>query len=106
MLSRINDNKVMVKTEYGMSTRIPTIKPTIASEISCILTKHITTQQVKKSTTIILNRNEYQLANGDVLLTKTVLVKALKAKDIKAPDGTSLYSVNTHVVVKVKSAEQ
>ena len=55
MLSRINDNKVMVKTEYGMSTRIPTIKPTIASEISCILTKHITTQQVKKSTTIILN---------------------------------------------------
>jgi len=50
--------------------------------------------------------NEYQLANGDVLLTKTILVKVLKAKDIKAPDGTSLYSVNTHVVVKVKSAEQ
>ena len=50
--------------------------------------------------------NEYQLANGDVLLTKTVLVKILKAKDIKAPDGTPLYSVNTHVVVKVKSVEQ
>lgn len=49
--------------------------------------------------------NEYQLENGDILLTKTVLVKIFKAIDIKLSDGTPLYRVNTQVVVKVKSVE-
>lgn len=47
--------------------------------------------------------NEYQLANGDILLLKTVLVRAMKATDIKNPDGTALYSVNTQVLVKVRT---
>lgn len=46
--------------------------------------------------------NEYQLANGDVLLIKTVLVRALRANDVKNSDGSPLYSVNTHVLVKVR----
>jgi len=50
--------------------------------------------------------NEYQLANGDILLIKAVLIKALKANDIRTPDGTSLYNVNTHILVKVKPTEQ
>ena len=48
--------------------------------------------------------NEYQLANGDVLLTKTVMVRALKATDVKLPDGTPLYHVNTQTIVKVRSS--
>jgi hypothetical protein len=48
--------------------------------------------------------NEYQMANGDILLIKAVLVRALKAdNDLKAPDGMPLYSVNTQIIVKVKS---
>ena len=46
--------------------------------------------------------NEYQLANGDVLLIKTVLVRAMKANEVKNPDGSPLYSVNTHVLIKVR----
>ena len=50
--------------------------------------------------------NEYQLANGEVLLIKTVLIRALRAKELKTPDGTPLYNVNTHTVVKVRSVEE
>ncbi len=47
--------------------------------------------------------NEYQMANGDVLLIKTVLVRALRADDVKAPDGTPLYNVQTQCIPKVRT---
>jgi len=47
--------------------------------------------------------NEYQLVNGDVLLVKTVLVRALKANEEKALDGTPLYNVQTQTIVKIRS---
>lgn len=48
--------------------------------------------------------NEYQLANGDVLMIKTVLIRAMKGRDIKTPQGDSLYLVNTQCIVKAKMA--
>lgn len=50
--------------------------------------------------------NEYQMPNGEVLMIKTVLVKAMRANDVKAPDGTPLYSINTQPIVKVKDAPE
>ena len=47
--------------------------------------------------------NEYQLANGDVLLIKTVLVRALKATGEKTPDGSPLYVIDSQCIVKVRS---
>ena len=49
--------------------------------------------------------NEYQLANGDVLLLKTVLIRALRANEMKNPDGTPIYSVRMHTIIKVKAVE-
>ena len=46
--------------------------------------------------------NEYQLANGEVLSVKVILVKVLKARGERNPDGTELYIVNTQNIVKVK----
>jgi len=50
--------------------------------------------------------NEYLMANGEVLLIKTVLVRALRANDVKAPDGTPLYSVNTQCIAKVRGTPE
>ena len=50
--------------------------------------------------------NEYQLANGEVLLVKTILIRALRAREQKTPDGEPLYNVSTHTVVKIKSVEE
>ncbi len=47
--------------------------------------------------------NEYQLANGERLLLKLVLIRALRANDAKAPDGLPIYSVQTQVIVKVRT---
>ena len=47
--------------------------------------------------------NEYQLANGDVLLIKAVLVRAMQANEVKLPDGTPLYNVSTQILVKVRT---
>lgn len=46
--------------------------------------------------------NEYQMANGDVLLVKTVLIRALRANDVKASDGTPLYNIASQCIVKVR----
>ncbi len=46
--------------------------------------------------------NEYQMANGDILMVKVVLVRALKSSEVKLPDGSPFYSVNTQCLVKVK----
>ncbi len=46
--------------------------------------------------------NEYQLANGAVLLIKFVLIRALRANDVKTPNGVPLYNITTHCIIKVK----
>lgn len=47
------------------------------------------------------NWNEYQLANGDILSIKAVLIRVSKAVTELSPDGTPLYTANTQVLVKV-----
>jgi len=46
--------------------------------------------------------NEYQMANGDVLMIKVILMRAFKSNEVRATDGSPLYSINTQCVVKVK----
>ena len=46
--------------------------------------------------------NEYRLLDGKVLMIKTVLIRACEAVDEKAPNGETLYVVNTQQIVKVK----
>jgi hypothetical protein len=45
--------------------------------------------------------NEYQLANGTVLLVKAVLVRVFKARE-PDPNGAILYLTNTQQIVKVR----
>ena len=46
--------------------------------------------------------NEYQLADGKVLLIKTILISVSRAKDEQTQDGASLYVAKTQQVIKVK----
>jgi hypothetical protein len=47
--------------------------------------------------------NEYQLADGAELATKTVLIRVFKAIAEKTPDGEPLYIINSNSFVKVKN---
>jgi len=46
--------------------------------------------------------NEYQLADGKVLMFKEVLVAVLKVEGKTSPDGSQAYRFQTHKVVRVK----
>ncbi len=46
--------------------------------------------------------NEYQLADGKVLLLKTVLVGVQRIEGNTNPDGTPIYQFQTHLVPRVK----
>jgi len=48
---------------------------------------------------------EYNLADGNTLMLKMVLLKVLKT-DKKAPSGEPLYNFQTHVVTNVYTKEQ
>lgn len=48
--------------------------------------------------------NEYQMSNGKVLLIKALLIRALRANDMKAPDGTPLYNIQSQCICRVKNA--
>lgn len=46
--------------------------------------------------------NEYQLADGKVLLLKTVLVGIQKLEGVTNPDGSQAYQFQTHPVPRMK----
>lgn len=46
--------------------------------------------------------NEYQLADGKVLLFKEVLVSVFRLEGQTNPDGTQVYQFQTHKVVRIK----
>lgn len=46
--------------------------------------------------------NQYQLADGKILLFKEVLVSVYKLVGVTNPDGTPAYQFQTHKVVRVK----
>ena len=46
--------------------------------------------------------NEYQLADGKVLLLKTVLVGIQRIEGMTNPDGTPAYQMQTHLVPRIK----
>jgi hypothetical protein len=46
--------------------------------------------------------NQYQLADGKVLMFKEVLVSVYKLEGVTNPDGTPAYQFQTHKVVRVK----
>ena len=46
--------------------------------------------------------NEYQLADGKVLMFKEVLVSVFRVEGEKNPDGTQVYQFQTHKVVRLK----
>lgn len=46
--------------------------------------------------------NEYQLADGRVLLLKTVITGIQRLKGCSNPDGSPLYQFQTHFVTRVK----
>ena len=48
--------------------------------------------------------NTYQLADGTILSTKTVLVSVAKAISEKNPDGTALYITKAQTIVKAKES--
>lgn len=45
---------------------------------------------------------EYQLANGKVLMIKTILIEVDQALTEKTQDGEPLYLTKTHQLVRVK----
>ena len=49
--------------------------------------------------------NEYQLADGAELATKTVLIRVFKAITEKSPDGEPIYIINSNPIVKVKNSK-
>lgn len=54
---------------------------------------------------VVLSReqwNEYQLADGKVLLLKTVLMGVQKVEGQTNPDGSPVYLFQTHLVPRVK----
>lgn len=48
--------------------------------------------------------NEYQLSNGDVLCTKEILVRCLKADTELVDDGEPLYIIHGQSIVKIRKA--
>jgi hypothetical protein len=46
--------------------------------------------------------SEYQLADGKMLMLKTVLVGVQRIVGETAPDGAPLYQLQTHIVPRVK----
>jgi len=46
--------------------------------------------------------NEYQLADGKVLLLKTVLVGVQRIEGVTNPDGSPTYQMQTHIVPRVR----
>ena len=46
--------------------------------------------------------NEYQLGDGKVLMFKEILVSVSKIEGETNPNGTQVYQIQTHKVVRVK----
>ena len=46
--------------------------------------------------------NEYQLGDGKVLCTKSVLVDIYRAVEEKTPEGEPLYIIKSHNIIKIK----
>ncbi len=49
--------------------------------------------------------NEYQLADGSVLQTKTVLIKVARALHERTPEGDALYIAQSQNIVKVRTTK-